>query len=229
MSSAIAPLDIPIKNTVRNLGVIIDSSLSFDNQIKSVVKSSFYQFRLISRLKPFLNTKDLQVIVHAFITSRLDYCNSLYVGISKHNLSRLQLVQNAAARFLTGTKIREHITPVLSTLHWLPVQYRIDFKILLMVFKAFHNIAPSYITNLLKDHTPVRSLRSGDKLLLAVPRSSKKSRGDRAFMVIAPKLWNSLPLQIRQASTLEGFKSQLKTYLFNLAFVENRPCLEIAS
>ncbi len=222
ISSNIAPLEIIVKNSVRNLGVIIDSTLSFDNQIKSVVKSSFYQLRMISRLKPILSFKDLETVIHAFITSRLDYCNSLYVGICQRHLSRLQIVQNAAARLLTGMKKRDHITPVLSSLHWLPVQYRIDFKILLMVFKALHNMSPSYITNLLDYYTSARTLRSADKLLLAVPRSKKKSKGDRAFMVVAPKLWNSLPLHIRQAPSLEVFKSQLKTHLFTLAFREER-------
>ncbi len=177
---------------------------------------------MISRLKPILSFKDLETVIHAFITSRLDYCNSLYVGICQRHLSRLQIVQNAAARLLTGMKKRDHITPVLSSLHWLPVQYRIDFKILLMVFKALHNMYPSYITNLLEYHTPVRTLRSADKLLLAVPRSKKKSKGDRAFMVVAPKLWNSLPLHIRQARSLEVFKSHLKTHLFTIAFGEAR-------
>ncbi len=177
---------------------------------------------MISRLKPILSFKDLETVIHAFITSRLDYCNSLYVGICQRHLSHLQIVQNAAARLLTGMKKRDHITPVLSSLHWLPVQYRIDFKILLMVFKALHNMSPSYITNLLEYHTPARTLRSADKLLLAVPRSQKKSKGDRAFMVVAPKLWNGLPLHIRQAPSLEVFKSPLKTHLFTLAFGEAR-------
>ncbi len=104
ISSNIAPLDIIVKNSVRNLGVIIDSTLSFDNQIKSVVKSSFYQLRMISRLKPILSFKDLETVIHAFINLRLDYCNSLYVGICQRDLSRLQIVQNAAARLLTGMK-----------------------------------------------------------------------------------------------------------------------------
>lgn len=89
--------------------------------------------------------KDLQTVIHAFITSRLDYCNSLYFGLPKSSLDRLQLVQNAAARLLTGTRKREHITPVLASLHWLPVKFRIDFKILLYVFKALHGCAPQYI------------------------------------------------------------------------------------
>lgn len=97
IACTIAPLGITVQDSVRNLGIIIDSSLSFEKQIKSVVKSSFYQLSLISRLKPFLTFKDLEIIIHAFITSTLDYCNSLYAGISQQQLSHSQLVQNAAA------------------------------------------------------------------------------------------------------------------------------------
>lgn len=216
--SILAPLEMTVKDNVRNLGVIIDSSLSFDKQINSVVRSSFYHLKIIAKLKPFLSFNDLETVVHAFISSRLDYCNSLYVGISHRQLSRLQLVQNAAARLLTGTKKREHITPVLRSLHWLPVKFRIDFKILLVVFKALHNLSPNYISNLIEPYISVRSLRSSNQLLLVTPQSKKKSKGDRAFSVAGPKLWNNLPLYIRQASSVEVFRSQLKTYLFSLAF-----------
>ena len=85
----------------------------------------------------------------AVISSRLDYCNALYVGVSQSSLSRLQLVQNAAARLLTNTNRREHITPVLNSLHWLPVPYRIDFKLLMFVFKALNGLAPLYLSELL--------------------------------------------------------------------------------
>ncbi len=126
ISSNIAPLEIIVKNSVRNLGVIINLTLSFDNQIKSVVKSSFYQLRMISRLKPILSFKDLETVIHAFITSRLDYCNSLYVGICQRHLSRLQIVQNASDRH----EKKDHITPVLSSLHKLYHQsYRVPHRL----------------------------------------------------------------------------------------------------
>ena len=156
--------------------------------------------------------------MHAFISSRLDYCNALYKGIGQQALSRLQLVQNSAARLLTGTKKREHITPVLASLHWLPVNFRIDFKILLFVFKALNGLAPQYISDLIQIYTPARSLRSESQLLLVEPRTKCKTRGDRAFSVAGPRLWNTLPLHIRTAPTLECFKSRLKTHFYSLAF-----------
>ncbi len=131
-------------------------------------------------------------------------------------MSRLQMVQNAAARFLTRTKTRDHITPVLPSLHWLLIKLRVNFKVLLFAYKALHNSAPDYICGLIKPYTASRSLRSSDQSLLSVPGSRCKTKGDRAFSVVAPKLWNSLPLNIRASPSLNAFS--LKTFFYSLAF-----------
>ena len=165
-----------------------------------------------------LSYYNLEIVIHAFITSRLDYCNSLYLGLPQSFISRLQIVQNAAARLLTGSKKWEHITPVLASLHWLPVQQRIIFKTVLMVFKAINGQAPSYLSDLLHPHSATRSLRSSYKGLLHIPRSRLKQKGGRAFAVAAPRLWNQLPPDIRDAPSIYAFKSRLKTHLYNLAF-----------
>ncbi len=161
-------------------------------------------------MKSFLSFTNFEIVIHAFITTRLDYCNSLYLGISQSSLNRLQMVQNAAARVLTGARKREHIIPVLQSLYWLPVHYRIHFKVLLLVFKSLNGLAPSYLSDLLIDHQPARALRSANLRLLVVPRTRLKSRDDRAFAVAAPRLWNSLSTEIRTAPTLSIFKSRLK-------------------
>lgn len=142
----------------------------------------------------------------------------MFVGLDQKALRRLQVVQNAAARLLTGKKKREHITPVLASLHWLPINFRIQFKIVLISFKCMNGLAPPYLSELLQLHTTARALRSSNQLLLAVPRSRLSTRGDRAFSVAAPKLWNSLPLHVRAAQSVEHFKTLLKTHLFSLAF-----------
>jgi len=161
----------------------------------------------------------MESVMHAFISSRLDYCNALYLGVSQSLLSRLQLVQNAAARMLTGTRKREHISPVLSSLHWLPVKQRIEFKVLLFAYKGLHGLGPPYISDLLSTHhNAVRNLRSSSSLQLTVSRTRLKSKGDRAFSVAAPQLWNNLPLYIKSAPTCTDFKSLLKTHLFIAAY-----------
>lgn len=215
VTTGFSALSASFSPTVRNLGVIFDSYLKFDKQIDNVVKTSFYQLCLLAKVKSFLSRHDLERAIHS---SRLDYCNALYVGTSQSSLSRLQLVQNAAAHLLTSTSRREHITPVLYSLHWLPVHFRVDFKLLMFVFKALNGLAPSYLSEILTVREHGRALRSSNQLLLEVPRSKYKHWGDRAFSVAAPRLWNKLPCDMRAISDLGLFKSRLKTYLFRMAF-----------
>ena len=198
----------------KNLGVLFDSNLNFEHHIKKVVQTCFFQLRNIKKIKSLLTLQDLEKLIHAFISSRLDYCNSLFSTLSCASLHRLQLVQNAAARLLTNTFRRSHITPVLAALHWLPVESRIIFKINVIAYKSIHGLAPDYISELLIPKPNVRLLRSSNKGLLLVPRTKLKTKGDRAFAVVAPTLWNGLPLSIKEAESLDAFKSLLKTHLF---------------
>ena len=205
--------------SVRNLGIIMDSTLSFRSHINHVTKISFFHLRNIARLRPTLSSSAAERLIHAFITSRLDYCNSILYGLPSTILQKLQYVQNSAARLLTHTRSREHITPILRQLHWLPIQQRIHFKILLTTYKALHNLAPSYLTDLLLRHSPTRRLRSADhNLLTPITKAKYRTLGDRAFAVAAPTLWNSLPLTIRNSDSLPSFKTQLKSHLFKTAF-----------
>ena len=139
-------------------------------------------------------------------------------GCPSKSIRTLQLVQNAAARFLTGTRRREHISPVLASLHWLPIKFRIEFKILLLTYKTLNGIGPSYLKELIVPYYQSRSLRSQHAGLLVIPRVSKSSMGGRAFSYQAPLLWNNLPVEVRGADTLSIFKSRLKTFLFDKAY-----------
>ncbi len=150
--------------------VYFDHLLQFDKHVDAVVKSSFFHLRSVAKVKHFLSSKDLEIVINALIHSQLDYCNSLYIGLPKSTLSRLQMIQNAAARFLTGT--------VLDSLHWLPIQLRDDFKILRFAYKALHNYAPDKMCDLFMPNTASRSLRSSDQLLVSVPRSCCKTNCD---------------------------------------------------
>ena len=212
-SECIAPCD-----SVRNLGVQFDSIFSFEEHIKNICKSSFHHLRNIAKIRMYLSQDTCEILVHAFISSKLDHCNSLLHGLPKYLLARLQAVHIAAARVVTLTPKHGHITPILINLHWLPVEFRITFKVLLLVYKALHGLAPSYISDLLNFKTYSRSLRSSCKEYLVVPRSRLKTYGDRAFSIAGPKSWNDLPLEIRKCVSVATFKQSLKTFLFKLAY-----------
>ena len=203
---------------VRNLGVMFDSNMSMDAHVNHICKVSYFQLRKIRHLQSVLCRDALIKLVHAFVTARLDYCNSVLAGLSEASLHKLQLIQNQAARLVSKKACQEHITPVLKELHWLPVRYHIQFKVLVLCFKALHGLAPSYISDMLSRHEPLRSLRSSDANLLSVPRIRLKSYGERTFRYTAPSLWNNLPADIRYLSSLEIFKTRIKTVLFKWAY-----------
>lgn len=200
--------------TVRDLGVILDSHLTFKPQVNNVCRSASLAIRNIGKIRKYLDKDSTEKLVHAFISSKLDYCNSVLYGLPNYEIQKLQRLQNSAARLVVRAKRREHITPILRDLHWLPIDKRITFKLLLMTYKALNGLAPVYIKELLQVNNPVRTLRSNNSTTLLVPRSNMASYGDRSFAVSAPKLWNNLPKEIKNCKSLQSFKSLTKTYLF---------------
>ncbi len=138
-------------STGKNLGLILDSNLSFENHISYVTKIAFFHLRNIAKLRNMLSVSDAEKLVHAFMTSRLDYCNALLGGCPASSINKLQIVQNAAARVLTRSRKYDHITPI---------KFRISYKILLLAYKALNDLAPACLTNLLSRYNPTRSLRN---------------------------------------------------------------------
>jgi hypothetical protein len=210
--------EISPSETAKNLGVVLDNHLTMDKQVQAICKNSNFHLRNIGKISKYLTPDSTAKVIHAFISSRLDYNNSLLYGIPKSKIQRLQRIQNSAARIITKCKKSDHISPHLQRLHWLPLQQRIKFKILTLTFRCLHGMAPSYLSSLLHPHKPTRSLRSASAMSLSVPKTRLKGYGDRAFSKAAPLLWNKLPIDLKSASTLESFKDGLKTHLYKEAF-----------
>ena len=200
---------------VRNLGVIFDNNMSFIEHVSSVSKSVRYQLRNLGFIRKFLTPRACEQLLHALISSRLDFCNAILFGLTKRQLDRLQSLQNSSARLLTFTPRMSSITPVLHSLHWLPVRKRIHFKLMLLVYRALNGISPQYIKDSLHPYNPTRTLRSGGHNLLQIPRTCR-SWGDNAFSHAGAQLWNKLPSSLRCIPTYSTFKDNLKTYLFHL-------------
>ena len=168
-------------------------------------KTSFYHLQDIAKIRNCLSQDNAETLVHAFISSELDFCNALVYGLPQLVIDRLRYVQNCAARLVTGTRSLEHITPVLRRLHWLPARQRITYKILLLTYKVLNGMAPKYIADLLQPYTPTRRLRSSSKDLFITPKPNLKFYGNRSIQVSAPRLWNSLTDDIRSIQNLDVF------------------------
>jgi hypothetical protein len=202
---------------VNDLGSKLDEGMEMVAHVNNICRACYFHLRNISSIRGSLTRDAAEKLVHAFISSRLDNSNSLLYNLPDRLLTKLQRVQNAAARIVTKTPKHASITNALQDLHWLPVKARISFKILTLVWKALHNRAPIYIKELLIPYTPSRTLRSSDRELLQVPKCRVR-HGERAFAVSGPKLWNALPLTIRQLDCYGAFKSKLKTELYKKSY-----------
>ena len=206
-------------NEIKTLGSWFDSQMKFDTNMIKCCKAAFFHLFNIKRIRKFLTHETVQILINSFVTSRLDYCNSLYYGLPASQINKLQRVQNAAARLICHIPRFEHITQTLHHLHWLPVKYRINFKVLLIVFKALHDLAPDYIIELISiKPLSSYSTRSNSELLQRPNFKTLVTLGDRSFGCAAPTLWNTLPPEIRQADFVTNFKRLLKIHLFNKAY-----------
>ena len=209
---------IPFKSSVRNLGVHLDQTLSLQQHISSACRAAYLEHRRIASIRPYLTQSATAQLVSSAITSRLDYCNSILAGFKQ--ISRLQRVQNNAAKPVLRKSKYDHVTPLLQELHWIPIKFRSLYKIAAFVYRFFDGCLPCYLSQTLCASEPTRNLRSLCEKLLKVPKRNTKTFGERSFSFLAPSVWNSLPTDLRNSSTLPLFKSRLKTHLFMTAFCQ---------
>ena len=210
----------PSIGPVKNLGSWFDSNLTMNGHINKSSGTCFYHLHNIRRIRKYLTREATESLIHALITSKIDYCNSLLYGLPTSQINKFQRVQNAAARLITGSSKFCHVTPLFITLHWLPIKFRIYYKIALLTFKCIHGLAPSYLTELISiKRASSYNLRSNTGIILECSSTIHRvTLGDRAFQQAAPKTWNCLPLNIRNIKSIDSFKSALKTYYFKLAY-----------
>lgn len=202
-------VNISVSSIVKNLGVIFDSLLNMDHQVRNITKSCYHQLQKIGRIRP-LYQKALVKPLYAHLwplvfTTAMPYY-TVYVPVPCQDFT--------AARIITGTRKYDHITPVLVKLHWLPIKQRIQYKLILQFFKALHGTSPFYIQELVQVYKPNRSLRSESSMHLVQSRARTRSYGDRRFDVASSTLWNNLPQNLRLEGNFIHFKKLLKTYLF---------------
>ena len=198
---------------VLNLGAMSDSQLIMAPHVKSVVKKSSFHLRNIGKARRVLIEDATKTVMQSLVMSRLDYCNVLLIGIQPDLIAKQQRLQNSAARIVTSTRKYEHITPILINLHWLPIQFLIQFKVLLLVCKALNGLAPNYIKELLVPYKPRRHLRSEAKGPLDEP-GTRLQFGDCAFSISAPRLWNALPQHLKDSTSCQAFKKCLRNTPF---------------
>ena len=203
--------------SVKNLGVLFDSSLNFRKHISKTCRTCFYHIRDLRRIRKSLSLDLAKQIAVALVSSRLDYCNSLFHNMPENDIARLQRVQNCLARVVTNAPRFSRSVPILKRLHWLPVKFRIHFKICAITFRTLKENQPAYLADLLVRPKCSKYLRSTNSNRFVVLRIKTKT-GSRAFTISGPALWNALPVPIRNAKTILTFRKLLKSHLFDLAF-----------
>ena len=211
---------IPYSQSIKYLGVCIDGNLSLDNHIAAKCRIAMFNLFKIANIRTFLMTEACHTAVLAMVISHLDYANAIMVGLPEKHIRKLQIVQNMVAKVVLKRNKYTSSKASLQSLHWLPVRSRIDFKITVLVYKCLHGEAPEYLQNLLITFIPKREGLRSEAIIdrLIVPRTGKKTFADRAFSVVGPKVWNSLPNHIKTEGDVGQFKKSLKTHLFKKAF-----------
>ena len=211
---------IECQQSARILGAHLDTSLTFKLHCEKQAKKAMINYVNIRNIRKYLNKGMCETLVLSLVITHLDYCNSILYGVPDITIKKLQRVQNLCAKLILNKTKYDSNTDCLKELHWLPVVYRIKFKIVTIMHKCIHGVAPQYLKDLVTFKQPAsRSLRSNtQQLQCIIPRTKFKTFKARSFSVAGPTLWNEVPLNIRTLTSYETFKIKLKSYYFQCIF-----------
>ena len=216
----VAGTDVHRSHCVKYLGVLMDENLQLHEHITAKCKVAALNIQYISSIRKHISLESAKQLCYSLVLSHLDYCNVLFIGLPECNTAKMQKVQNWAARVVLKRTRYDSSHQCLFDLHWLPIKYRVEFKILLFVYKALNGCAPDYVSQLLSPAQSSRVTRSTSSpaTSLHMPFITRKTFAARSFSVMGPTLWNSLPTHIRLSNSITAFRSQIKTFLFRKAF-----------
>ena len=215
----VADAVLPVSMKIKSLGVVLDRHLNFSDHVNTVARACNYHIWALRHIRHLLTEDIAHTLACSIVTSKLDYCNAVLHGAPRKNIAVLQRVQNNLARVVLQKPRTVHVTPLLQSLHWLPVDKRIRYKVVLLTYKVMVSKTPDYLSKLISERTSSASmsLRSSSRTLLR-PKFTRTNYGDRAFSASAPAIWNELPADFNFSDSLNVFKKRLKTFLFNCAF-----------
>ena len=213
----VAGVQVQLSGEVKLLGVVLDKSLTLDSLVKAMSNAIYYHIHAFRHIRHALKADTAKSVTCALLGSRLDYANSVHFGTSAKNVPKQQRLQNSVARVVIRSGRRSQALPILKQLAWLPVKYRIDFKIAVLTYKLRTTSEPMYLSNLISIYEPRRFLRSADAQLLQTP-CVKTVNGSRAFRSASPKIENALRHDLRSSQSLLTFRQKLKTFYFKLPF-----------
>ena len=203
-----------MNNTIKTLGVKLDTKLSMQSMVSESCKSCYLELKKLQSIRRCLDTDQKISLIHANVLSRLDYGNVLLAGAKISLIKQLQKVMNACVRFIYNLRKSQSVTAFSQTCHFLPVKFRIMFKSCLIVYKILNNLSPGYLR-----HMAVQETRNRDNLRSSIDFTMLKYPDtEKCLNYHLIKYWNNLPIDIRKSSTIEHFKTKLKTYYFRKAY-----------
>ena len=205
--------ELSVAHSVKDLGVIVDKNLSFDEHISVLASDLINKLVMLSRIRHLFDQQSLFIIINSLLFTKLFYCSTVWSGTSKTNIHKLQLVQNFSARSLSGKRKFEHITPTLKDLNLLPVSDLLLTRDAVLMYKCMNNLAPAYLTCLFKKRSSIHQHNTRNSNNFDIPKcGTAKAQNSFSYRVVS--IWNSLPREILNSPSVSVFKRKLKSYYF---------------